>query len=67
MAKAFDIDELTPTERLDLIERLWESFAGEEVPVSDAQRQELERRLDTLDGWTAAAPASKSNHPRWRL
>jgi putative addiction module component (TIGR02574 family) len=45
---AFDIDRLTPTERLDLIEKLWDSFSGEEVPVTEAQRQELERRLDTL-------------------
>lgn len=51
---AFDIDRLTPTERLDLIEQLWDSFSGEEVPVPDAQREELERRLDALGSHTAA-------------
>ena len=47
---AFDIDRLTPAERLDLIERLWDSFSGEDVPVTEAQREELERRLDALAG-----------------
>jgi len=46
---AVDIDQLTPEERLDLIERLWDSLSDDEVPVTDAQRQELEHRLDALD------------------
>lgn len=46
---ALDIEQLTPAERLDLIEQLWDSLSEEEVPITDAQRNELERRLDALD------------------
>lgn len=46
---AVDIEQLTPEERLDLIERLWDSLADDEVPLTDAQRQELDHRLDALD------------------
>ena len=46
-----DIATLTPTERLELIERLWDSLlpAPEAVPFPDAHREELDRRLDALD------------------
>lgn len=46
---ALDIEQLTPAERLDLIEQLWDSLSEDDVPISDAQRTELERRLDALD------------------
>lgn len=46
---AMDIERLSPAERLDLIERLWDSLSEDDVPVTDAQRRELERRLDALD------------------
>jgi putative addiction module component (TIGR02574 family) len=46
---AVDIDQLSPEERLDLIERLWDSLDDDDVPLADAQRQELEHRLDALD------------------
>lgn len=46
---AIDIEQLTPTERLDLIEQLWDSLSEEDVPVTEAQRNELEHRLDALD------------------
>ena len=46
---ALDIDTLTPEERLDLIERLWDSLSDDDVPLTDAQREELDRRLDALD------------------
>lgn len=50
MAKpAVDIDKLTREERLDLIEQLWDSLADEDVPLTTAQREELDRRLDRLD------------------
>ena len=40
---------LPPAERLELIEKLWESLAPtpEVVPVPEAHRQELDRRLDS--------------------
>lgn len=46
---ALDIDQLSAVERLDLIEQLWDSLSEEEIPVTDDQRRELERRLDALD------------------
>ena len=49
--RAVDIEGLTPEERLVLLERLWESLAEypEAVPLTDAQRAELDRRLDDLE------------------
>jgi putative addiction module component (TIGR02574 family) len=46
-----DIATLTPEERLDLLEQLWESLTPtpDAVPLTDAQRAELDRRLDDLD------------------
>ena len=41
--------ELTPPERLALISELWESLESEHVPVTSLQRDELDRRLTTLD------------------
>ena len=47
---AVSIDALTPDERLELLERLWDSLSSRpsDVPVTDAQRLELDRRLDAL-------------------
>ena len=46
-----DVERLTPEERLQLIERLWDSLSGSgEIPVTAAQREELDRRLDDLEG-----------------
>ena len=44
-----DISVLTPEERLVLLEEIWDSLQPEEVPVSEAQRRELDRRLDELE------------------
>jgi putative addiction module component (TIGR02574 family) len=48
---AFNIDDLSPEERLGLLERLWDSLARDPqaVPVTPAQRAELDRRLDEMD------------------
>ncbi|MDP6977274.1 MAG: addiction module protein [Myxococcota bacterium] len=42
-----EIRRLTPQERIRLIELLWLSFVDEpsSLPVTDAQREELRRRL----------------------
>jgi putative addiction module component (TIGR02574 family) len=40
-----DIAKLSPAERLDLLEQLWDSLSDEAVPTTDAQRTELDRRL----------------------
>ena len=44
-----DIAKLSPEERLDLLEELWDSLSPEAVPMTDAQKEELDRRLDELD------------------
>jgi putative addiction module component (TIGR02574 family) len=46
---AFDITGLTPHERLELIERLWDSLTPEDVPLTEAQQKELQRRLERLE------------------
>ena len=46
---AIDIEKLSPTERLDLIGRLWDSLRDDQVPVSDEERRLLDQRLDELD------------------
>ena len=52
MARAnIDIKELSRDERLELIEELWDSLAPtqDELSLTDAQRNELDRRLDEMD------------------
>jgi len=46
-----NIANLTAEERLRLLEELWDSLSAtpESVPLTHAQRQELDRRLDELD------------------
>jgi putative addiction module component (TIGR02574 family) len=39
------IDQLSPAERLALIGKLWDSLEASQVPVTQAQRDELDRRL----------------------
>jgi putative addiction module component (TIGR02574 family) len=44
-----DIAKLSPEERLELLEQLWDSLSPEAVLMTDAQKEELDRRLDELD------------------
>ncbi|ESQ74062.1 addiction module protein [Asticcacaulis sp. AC402] len=44
-----DIKRLSVEERLELIGDLWDSIEAERLPVPDAHRAEIERRLATLD------------------
>jgi putative addiction module component (TIGR02574 family) len=44
-----EIVRLTPPERLALIAQLWDSLENEQLPLTDAQQTELERRLASLD------------------
>jgi putative addiction module component (TIGR02574 family) len=48
---ALNIDDLSPEERLRLIEELWDSLneTPGTVPLTNAQREELDRRLDDLE------------------
>lgn len=51
MSLAIDIVQLNTAERLDLLERLWDSLTTTPaaLPLTGAQRDELDRRLDALD------------------
>lgn len=44
-----ELVRLTPPERLALISQLWDSLEDDHLPVTAAQRAELDRRLATLD------------------
>ena len=46
-----DIASLSSEERLRLLEEIWESLSEtpEAIPLTAAQREELDRRLDELD------------------
>jgi len=48
---AIEIDSLNVEERLELIESLWESLVADpsSVPVTDAQKQLLDERLDEIE------------------
>ena len=52
-----ELARLSPRERLDLIESLWESLDENDVPVTDAQRAELDRRMAGFDqDWAESVP-----------
>ena len=40
-----ELARVSPRERLDLIEALWESLDDKDLPVTEAQRAELVRRI----------------------
>jgi len=46
-----EILKLTVAERLQLIEQIWDTIDtdSEDLPLADADRQELDRRLDAVD------------------
>ena len=47
--KKLGIDRLNVEQRLSLIEEIWESLDEQSVPLSDAQRAELENRIADHD------------------
>ncbi len=47
MASRIDLSELTPAERLSLIDDLWESLSDEvALPISPSLGRELDRRVE---------------------
>jgi putative addiction module component (TIGR02574 family) len=48
MVPPFDIKRLTPRERIELAEQLWDSLTEKEVELTAEQSAELERRRDRL-------------------
>lgn len=48
---AIDVQAMTPEQRLELLEKIWDSLTEEpeNIPFTEPQRQELDRRLDDLE------------------
>jgi len=44
-----ELARLSPRQRLALIEALWESLDDKDVPVTEAQRAELDRRIAAFE------------------
>ena len=44
----FDITRLSPRERIELAEELWDSLAEEDIELTSEQLAELERRRERL-------------------
>ena len=43
------ITRLSSSERLELIGQLWDGLEREQLPLTDAQQEELDRRLNSLE------------------
>ena len=48
---AIDISTLTVEQRLELLDEIWESLyeTPQGIPLSEAQREELDRRIEEFD------------------
>jgi len=48
---AYDFNRLSVSERIQLVEDIWDSIAvsGEDIPLTEAEIHELDRRLDDLE------------------
>ena len=44
-----ELARLTTPERLALISQLWDSLEHDQLPLTAAQKAELDKRLETLD------------------
>jgi putative addiction module component (TIGR02574 family) len=46
--KTLGIDQMSIDKRLNLIEEIWDSITAEteQIPLTEAQKQDLQRRLD---------------------
>ncbi|HEX3406946.1 MAG TPA: addiction module protein [Caulobacteraceae bacterium] len=65
--RTIDIDSLTPAEKLELIGELWDSLDADDVPLTQAQIEELDRRLAADDAEPAAAWEEVEARLRLRL
>lgn len=50
-ASALNVEDLSRDEKLELLDRLWESLGQdpEALPLTSSQQEELDRRLDELE------------------
>ena len=67
-----ELVRLTPPERLALISQLWDSLEDSQLPLTVAQRAELDSRLATLDQdrregvtWAALKAELVQRCPQW--
>ena len=44
-----DVKHLSAEDRLNLIKQIWDSLEAEHVPVTEAQKAELDQRIDDMD------------------
>ncbi len=44
-----ELSRLTSAERLALVAQLWDNLESDQLPLTAAQRTELDRRLESLD------------------
>lgn len=44
-----DFRQITVEQRLDLVDEIWESLDDRDVPLTDARRLELNRRIQDID------------------
>jgi len=44
-----DVKALSAEERLNLIEEIWDSLEADDVPVTEPQKAELDRRIEKMD------------------
>jgi len=49
MALPFDINQLSPRERIELEEELWDSLTEQDIELTPEQEAELIRRREQLD------------------
>ena len=49
--KSLGIDRLSIADRLELVQEIWDSIAAsqEEIPLTETQKQEFDRRIADLD------------------
>ena len=47
--KIKDLDKYTNAEKIHLAEELWESVSKEKLELSDAMKQELDRRISLVE------------------
>jgi putative addiction module component (TIGR02574 family) len=43
--RTIDIDSLTPAQKLELVGELWDSLEEDDAPLTQAQKDEIDRRL----------------------
>jgi putative addiction module component (TIGR02574 family) len=66
--KALGIDKLTVAQRILLVEEIWDSIDadGDEIPLTEAQKQDLERRIAAYEANPSAGSSWEEVKARLR-